>query len=86
MPGTTNATVVGFMTSMVTAAAITARSAKWARWIGASSNAATRSPATRSGSARAPRGTTPYADNTMPTTIRAMPAFIEGSIGIPASS
>ena len=36
-------------------------------------------------SARAPRDTTPYADNTMPTTIRAMPAFIEGSIGIPAS-
>jgi hypothetical protein len=85
MPGTTNASVVGFMTSMVTATAMTARSARWARWIGASSNAATRTPATRSGWAPAPRGTTPYADNAMPTTIRAMPTFIEGSIGIPAS-
>ena len=49
MPGTTNASVVGFMTSMVTATAMTARSARWARWIGVSSNAATRTPATRSG-------------------------------------
>ena len=83
MPGITNPSVVGFITSIVTAAAMTRSNMTWVRRIGASSSARTRTRVSRSGSGP-PRGTRPYAVSARPARMSAIPAFIGPSIGIPA--
>ena len=82
-PGAMNASVVGFITSMVTAAAITSRSPMCAGLIGASSMARTLMLETNPLLISDSLGNRPYAVAATPMRIRPMPAMKETSGVLP---
>jgi len=85
MPGSTKESVAGFITSIVTASAITSMSARCALLTGTSSSARTRTCMSLVRVGEWSRGTRPNTVSASPARISAMPMLMVASTGIPTS-